>query len=81
MIFRREIGEKGQVVIPADIRQMFNLRVGSSIIFDVTNEGIIVKPQQSPEDFVEDFLNVPKLKKSISAREMKKILEEEYEVP
>lgn len=82
MIIKRQIGEKGQVVIPRDIRELLNLSKGSEVIFDVQNNKVEIKQEQNPEEYLKDFLDTPKLKKKISMKEIKKtILEgsERYE--
>ena len=35
---------KGQVTVPAPIRAIFNLRKGSSVIFKVTDRGVLFLP-------------------------------------
>jgi AbrB family looped-hinge helix DNA binding protein len=35
---------KGQVTVPAMIRAIFNLRKGSSVIFKVTDKGVLFLP-------------------------------------
>ena len=78
MIIIREIGEKGQVVIPKDIREHLGLNMGVKITFEVKDDEIIVKKEQNPEKVVEDFFNTPKIKKKIGVKELKKIYEEQY---
>jgi AbrB family looped-hinge helix DNA binding protein len=34
MKFERELGEKGQVVIPKDIRDLLGLRSGQKVVFE-----------------------------------------------
>lgn len=36
MIIKREIGEKEQVVIPKDIKDMLNLRKGEKVVFFIS---------------------------------------------
>jgi AbrB family looped-hinge helix DNA binding protein len=36
-----------QVTIPADIRKKAHLRVGDIVDFEVTDEGILIKPQET----------------------------------
>jgi len=80
MIIKREIGEKGQVVIPKDIREMLKLRKGEKVIFEVRDNEVVIKPEQSPEEFLKDFLDVPgKKKKMSSIKEVKKIILEQYD--
>ena len=77
MIIKREIGKKGQVVIPQDIRDYLGLNIGVKIIFEVRNDEIIIKKEE-PHKIVEDFFNTPKIKKKISVKELKKIYGEQY---
>ena len=78
---KREIGAKGQVVIPKDMREYLGLRRGQKVVFEVRDQEIILKPEQDPEKFVEDFVNVPKkLEKELAIKDIKKTLEEQYEI-
>lgn len=77
-MMRREIGEKGQIVIPKDIRDCLGLDVGINVIFEVKNNAIIMKKENN-EGFLKDFLNVPKLKKKLAIQDLKKTYEEQYE--
>ncbi len=80
MIIKRELGEKGQVVIPKDIREMLKLKKGEKIIFEIEEDEILIKKEQDPEEFLRDFLNVPgKLKRIPKIREIKKTILEQYE--
>ena len=81
MIIEREIGQKGQVVIPKDIRKFLGLNRGQKVVFEVKEDKIILK-KQDPVKFVEDFLNVPKkLKKGLTTKEIKKTILEQYDLP
>ncbi|MEK6873347.1 MAG: AbrB/MazE/SpoVT family DNA-binding domain-containing protein [Nanoarchaeota archaeon] len=79
MIVKRDIGEKGQVVIPKDIRELLNLRKGGKVVFEVKDREVIIKQEEDPNEFLKDFLNVPKIKRKISIKELKNIYEEQYE--
>ena len=83
MIIRREIGEKGQVVIPKDIRDMLKIRAGQEIIFEVVNNDVKLFSSSNPEETVEEFLSGQKLKKKLSSRQLKDIMLEQYneEIP
>ena len=39
-----KISSKGQVTVPAPIRAIFNLKKGSSVIFKVTDKGVLFLP-------------------------------------
>lgn len=78
MIIKREIGEKGQVVIPKDLRNLLGLKKGGKIIFEIKDKEIRIKSEQNPVEFVNDFLNVPKLKKRLNQKEIKNIMLEQY---
>ena len=80
MIMKRQLGEKGQVVIPVDIRHMLGLHSGEQVVFEVKNEEVKIKKEQNPEEFLRDFLDVPgKKKKKSSIKEIKKIIMEQYD--
>ena len=78
MIIKRAIGEKGQVVIPKDIREHLGLDIGVNIVFEVKGNEVILRKEENAEEFLKDFLNVPKLKRKINVKELKKIYEEQY---
>ncbi|MBI4174374.1 MAG: AbrB/MazE/SpoVT family DNA-binding domain-containing protein [Candidatus Aenigmarchaeota archaeon] len=80
MLMRRNVGEKGQVVLPKDVRDYLGIKPGSEVVFELRDREIVIKPRQSGKEFLEDFLNVPKLKKPVTAREIKKTTEEQYEL-
>lgn len=78
MIIKREIGEKGQVVIPKDIREYLGLDVGANITFEARDNEVVIKKEKNPVEIVEDFFNTPKIKKKLSTKELKEIYEEQY---
>lgn len=80
MIIRRPIGEKGQVVIPKDIREMLGLRAGGEVVFEITRDEIRIKKEQEPEEFLKDFLNVHRPKKPLTTKDIKRELEERHEI-
>ncbi len=58
MNFKRVVGAKGQVVIPKDVREHLGIRPGSEIVFQVEGKDTIVKPSESPSDFVHGYVSV-----------------------
>ncbi len=81
MLIKRTVGERGQVVLPKDIREQFGLRAGSEITFDARDDEIVVKPAQTPEEIVEEFCSSSRrIKiKGDSVKWIKKRLDEQYE--
>ena len=59
-----KVGEKGQVVIPKPIRQRFNIKPNTNLVFDIEDEKIIVKKRTSLNLF-EEFINAVKNKKDL----------------
>lgn len=82
MYMKRSIGEKGQVVIPKDIRIYLGLKPGSEVVFEMKEKEVIIKRPVDPKQFVEDFCNVPnKLKKKIDIHKLlEEQVEEEYDI-
>ena len=58
-----KVGEKGQIVIPKPIREQFNIRSDTEIVFDIEDEKIILKKKRSGLDIFVDFVNAVKKKK------------------
>jgi AbrB family looped-hinge helix DNA binding protein len=77
MLKVRHLGEKGQIVIPKDIREYFGLKKGSSISIEVDDEKIIMKPKMD-EDFMKTWTSIVK-KKLTKKIDIKRQIEEEIE--
>ena len=77
MIIKREIGEKGQVVIPKDIREYLGLDIGSNIVFEVKDNQVAIKKEQDPEEFLKDFLDTPKIKRG--KKSIKEMILDQYD--
>ena len=77
---KRKLGPKGQVVIPKDIRERLSLTEGAILDFEVEDNTILVRPEPSPEEFIERFLSVKgkKLRKRV---DWKALLDDEYKAP
>jgi len=73
----RPIGDKGQVVIPKEIRDMFHLTSGTRLFFEVNNNRIIITPHYS-DTFLEEFLSVvhEKIREPV---QLKELFDEEIE--
>lgn len=80
MLIKRVVGERGQVVLPKDIREQFGLRAGSEITFDARDDEIVVKPALTPEEFVDEFCRTrKKIKMKDGVKWLKRVLDEQYE--
>lgn len=81
MQIKRTVGEKGQVVLPKDIREYLGIKPGSEIVFDVRDKEVVISLKREPRKFVEEFISVPKKLKRVDMKKIKGVLEEEYEIP
>lgn len=84
MELERTISEKGQLVIPKDIRDQLGLKSGSEIVFEIKGDTIVIRAKKSAREFVEEFASIipesKKLKK-LTVKQIKSILEEQYDLP
>ncbi len=77
----REVGKKGQVVIPKDIREFLGLKKGEKVIFEVQNNEVRIKKGDS-EKVLEKFFTLARTKsKNLTLKELKKIEDESYNLP
>ena len=81
MKFERELGEKGQVVIPKDIRKLLGLRSGQKVIFETREDEVVLKTEDDPTAFLKEFFSIPRLKKNLTQKEIEQLLEEQYDLP
>ena len=79
----REIGKKGQVVIPKDIREMLRIKDNDKIIFKVKESEVIIKRKDENVDkFLEEFFTIARTKgKDLTLKDLKKIEDESYDLP
>jgi len=70
------ITSKGQVTVPAKIRQQLNLQTGDRLDFEVENGAIKVTPERK-KITLEDFMNIlPKATRSYTVEEMNEAIVE-----
>ena len=79
----RETNEKGQIVIPIDIRKMLKIKSRDKIVFKIKdNEVIIKKKENDAERILEEFFTIARTKnKNLSLKDLKSMEEESYELP
>ena len=68
----KNLGPKGQVVIPKQMRDALGLRPGAEIIFELRGQEIVIKKLQVAGSYTEYFITTasPKLKKMINIKEL-----------
>ena len=74
---KRKMGPKGQIVLPKDVREHFNLTEGSEIVFMVDGPDIRIKSAVDPVKFVEDFCILKQQKPAIA--HLRSIMDEKYQ--
>lgn len=75
---RSKVGQKGQVVIPKEIRDKLGIRLGSEVLVSTRNDDEIVIRRSSPptQSYVDYFITTysKKLKRRV---DIKKLIEDE----
>jgi len=62
------VGERGQVTIPKKLRDRFGIKSKSPVVFELREDGIMIKPaitvtiREFPKDFVKKITEVDELK-------------------
>lgn len=74
----KNIGTKGQVVIPKRMREALGLKPGVEVTLELRDDEIVIKKPQVAGSYTEYFIatSCPKLKKKV---DIKKLLNEEVE--
>ena len=74
----KNVGSKGQVVIPKRMREALGLKPGVEVTLELRNQEIVIKKPQVRGSYTEYFITTssPKLKKRIN---IKKLLNQEVE--
>ncbi len=81
MLVKKEIGERGQFVVPKDVREQLGFHPGTEVTVDVKDGKMIVEPAKSVDEFLKEFFTSSKrLKiKGDPVKWFKKRLDEQYE--
>ena len=75
---RSKVGQKGQVVIPKEIREKTGIRAGSEVVVEMNGENeVIIKRPSAPTKSYVDYFIVSYSKKLRRPINIKKIIEEE----
>ncbi len=83
MIIEREVGRKGQVVIPKDIRKLLGLQEGNrKVLFEVEDNEVKLKRKNNSKKILQKFFTIARTKgKDLTLKDLKKIEEESYDLP
>ena len=75
---KRNVGPKGQVVIPKHMRDALGLKPGVEITLELRDKEIVIKKPEVKGSYTEYFISTssPKLKKEVN---LKELFEEEVE--
>jgi AbrB family looped-hinge helix DNA binding protein len=75
---RKNVGPKGQVVIPKRMRDTLGLKPGVEVILEMRDQEIVIKKPHVRGSYTEYFITTssPKLKKPI---DIKKVITQEVE--
>lgn len=77
---RATIGEKGQIVIPKPLRDMFHLRPFTELVFDIEQEKIILKKREKGLAVLEEYISAFKGKKKLPKKiDWNKLYYSQYE--
>lgn len=71
------VGERGEIALPKKLRERFNLMSGKKVIVEEKAGAIVLKPDQDPEAFVEEFISVPGKLTKLDISDIKKVLREQ----
>jgi AbrB family looped-hinge helix DNA binding protein len=68
MKVKSKVGPKGQVVIPKELREEFNIMPGDEVLFDADEHVIKIYPHRDPKRFVREYVSVVKEKERAPRR-------------
>lgn len=81
MMIRRKIGEKGQVVIPVDVRKFLRLRNGEDVVFEVVGNEVKMRKENDLHVLEEMFDLAKDSRREITLEDLRKIEDESYDLP
>ncbi len=70
------VSPKGQVTIPAEIRQFLGVRPRDRVAFEVTDGQVLIRPATRSLDSL--YRSVPALERPVSDKEMTQLVQEEH---
>jgi len=68
----RNVGPKGQVVIPKRMRDALGLKPGVEVVLEMRDQEIVIKKPQVSGSYTEYYIttSAPKLKKEVNIKEL-----------
>ncbi len=68
---RKNIGPKGQVVIPKQLRDAIGLKPGVEVVLELRGDEIVISKPKIEGSYTEYYIStqIPKLKKTINIKE------------
>ena len=68
----RNVGPKGQIVIPKRMRDTLGLKPGVEVVLEIRDQEIVIKKPQVSGSYTEYYIttSVPKLKKEVNIKEL-----------
>jgi AbrB family looped-hinge helix DNA binding protein len=69
---RKNVGPKGQVVIPKQLRDALGLKPGVEVVLEMKNDEIVISKPKIEGNYTEYFISTssPKLEKPIEIKEI-----------
>ena len=68
----RNVGSKGQIVIPKRMRDALGLKPGVEVVLEMRDQEIVIKKPQVSGSYTDYYIttSVPKLKKEVNIKEL-----------
>ena len=68
----RNVGPKGQIVIPKRMRDTLGLKPGVEVVLEIRDQEIVIKKPQVSGSYTQYYIttSVPKLKKEVNIKEL-----------